>query len=77
VSPVGPVIGGQIYTHIRHGWTVLMGINAGLMLFAAFVAAYVIVSGDDLSNASNVIHDQGGGNGATDLTATTEKGLSE
>jgi hypothetical protein len=54
-----------------------MGINAGLMLFAAFVAAYVIVSGDDLSNASNVMHDQGGGNGATDLTATTEKGLSE
>jgi hypothetical protein len=40
MSPVGPLIGGQIYTHVRNGWTVLMGLIAGLMLFAAFVAAY-------------------------------------
>lgn len=37
---VGPLIGGQVYSHVRNGWTVLMGLGAGLMLVSAIASAY-------------------------------------
>lgn len=39
-SSIGPLIGGQIYSHVRNGWTVLMGLSAGMMILAAFASAY-------------------------------------
>lgn len=37
-SLVGPLIGGQLYDHVLHGWTAVVGLAAGLMLVAATVA---------------------------------------
>ncbi|KAG8829798.1 hypothetical protein FRC17_006004, partial [Serendipita sp. 399] len=39
-SAVGPLIGGQIYAHVTHGWTIIMGMTSGLILLSAFFAAY-------------------------------------
>lgn len=41
-QPVGPLIGGQIYGHVKHGWTVIMGICSGLMVVAMLAAFYGI-----------------------------------
>ncbi|KAG8829799.1 hypothetical protein FRC17_006005 [Serendipita sp. 399] len=39
-SAVGPLIGGQVYARVPHGWTVIMGMLFGLILFSAILAAY-------------------------------------
>lgn len=36
----GPLIGGEIYSRVKNGWTVLMGLSTGLVLFAVVMAAY-------------------------------------
>jgi len=39
-STVGSVIGGQVYARANNGWTVLMGLNAGMGILAAVAAAF-------------------------------------
>ncbi|KAG8759496.1 hypothetical protein FRC14_005784 [Serendipita sp. 396] len=39
-SAVGPLIGGQIYARVTHGWTIIMGMSSGLILLSAVFAAY-------------------------------------
>ncbi|PVG02159.1 MFS general substrate transporter, partial [Serendipita vermifera] len=39
-TAVGPLLGGQIYGHVKHGWTIIMCLAAGLILFGALAAAW-------------------------------------
>jgi hypothetical protein len=37
---VGPVIGGQLYSHVRKGWDAIAYLSTGLIVFAAMMAFY-------------------------------------
>ncbi|KZS93243.1 MFS general substrate transporter [Sistotremastrum niveocremeum HHB9708] len=37
-SGIGPLLGGQIYDHVEHGWTVVCALMAGFTLVAAIMA---------------------------------------
>ncbi|KAL4068371.1 major facilitator superfamily domain-containing protein [Scleroderma yunnanense] len=39
-TAVGPVIGGQIYAHVNHGWTILCCITVGLIVFCGVLAFF-------------------------------------
>jgi hypothetical protein len=39
-TTVGPLVGGQIYARVNNGWTVLMGLSAGMGVLAAVAAAF-------------------------------------
>lgn len=39
-TTVGPLIGGQVYARANNGWTVLMGLGAGMGALAAVAAAF-------------------------------------
>lgn len=38
--PVGPILGGQLYDRLQHGWVAVVGLAAALMLAAATVAFF-------------------------------------
>jgi hypothetical protein len=39
-TTVGSLIGGQVYARANNGWTVLMGLSAGMGILAAVAAAF-------------------------------------
>jgi hypothetical protein len=55
---VGPVIGGQLYTHVKHGWEAIVYLSTGLIVVATFAAFYGAGSNPLLERLLNILRNK-------------------